>query len=124
MKYIFTLLTLTVSLFLKAQDGVLDNNWGTGSSGTVINQVSGVVTSTNRMRMIILPSKKILQTFTVSNGTNTDFGLARFNEDGSLDVSFGGSSTGYITTDFGGDDYATCLALQSDGKIVVAGYKV
>jgi uncharacterized delta-60 repeat protein len=48
-----------------------------------------------------------------------DFALARFNPDGSLDASFSGD--GKQTTDFGGLDLATGVALQSDGKIVVVG---
>jgi len=48
-----------------------------------------------------------------------DFALARYNPDGSLDHSF--SSDGRQTTDFGGNDEALDVALQSDGKIVVVG---
>jgi uncharacterized delta-60 repeat protein len=48
------------------------------------------------------------------------FGLARYNLDGSLDTTFDGD--GKVTTDFtGGDDDAYSVALQSDGKIVAAG---
>jgi uncharacterized delta-60 repeat protein len=53
----------------------------------------------------------------------SDFGLVRFNTDGTLDSSFG--SNGKVTTDFStaslSDDTATGVALQLDGKIVVAG---
>src|SRR5579885_1516748 len=48
-----------------------------------------------------------------------DFALARYDADGSLDLSFG--SGGRVVTDFGGDDEAFAVAVQSDGKIVVAG---
>jgi len=48
-----------------------------------------------------------------------DFALARYNADGSVDLTFG--SAGRVVTDFGGDDAAFALAVQSDGKIVVAG---
>jgi uncharacterized delta-60 repeat protein len=48
-----------------------------------------------------------------------DFGLARYNPDGSLDHSFSGD--GRQTTDFGGRDEAQDVALQNDGKIVVVG---
>ena len=48
-----------------------------------------------------------------------NFGLARYNDDGSLDDSFDGD--GSLFTDFGADDVATDVAIQPDGKIVVAG---
>jgi len=51
---------------------------------------------------------------------NGDFALARYNADGSLDTSFAGD--GKQTTDFdGGHDSGAAMALQGDGKIVVAG---
>src|SRR5579885_1749835 len=50
-----------------------------------------------------------------------DFALARYNPDGSLDTSFGGD--GKVLTDFGGsDDESFGVAIQADGKIVVAGF--
>lgn len=45
------------------------------------------------------------------------FAVVRYNTDGSLDTSFSG--TGIVTTQVGG--YPSSLAIQSDGKIVVAG---
>lgn len=49
-----------------------------------------------------------------------DFALARYLEDGSLDLSFG--SGGLVTTDFAGAmDRSTDAALQNDGKLVVVG---
>ena len=54
------------------------------------------------------------------NGNDNDFAVARYNPDGTLDTTFG--TMGKVITAFSasGDD-ATCVALQSDGKIVVAG---
>src|SRR6185295_12934247 len=48
-----------------------------------------------------------------------DFALARYDTDGSLDTSFSGD--GKQTTDFGGLDGASGVALQGDGKIVAVG---
>ena len=39
---------------------------------------------------------------------------------GELDPAFGGD--GRVTTNFGGDDGGNAVAIQSDGKIVVAGH--
>ncbi len=50
----------------------------------------------------------------------SDFALARYNPNGSLDTSFSGD--GKQTTDFGGlDARRSGVALQADGKIVVVG---
>jgi uncharacterized delta-60 repeat protein len=46
-----------------------------------------------------------------------EFAVARYDEDGTLDASFG--EDGRVTTDIGGG--ASAVALQADGKIVVAG---
>ena len=67
------------------------------------------------------PDGKILATGYSNNGVSTEIALIRYNSDGSLDTTFGGS--GIVTTDLGpGNDSAYDAALQSDGKIVVAGY--
>jgi len=51
---------------------------------------------------------------------NVDFAVARYGVDGSLDETFG--LHGKVRTDFFGlDDVANAIALQPDGKIVVAG---
>jgi uncharacterized delta-60 repeat protein len=56
-----------------------------------------------------------------NNGSNDDFALVRYNTDGSLDNTF--DSDGKVTTAIGsGDDDGNSVAIQSDGKIVVAGY--
>ena len=50
-----------------------------------------------------------------------DLALVRYNPDGSLDHTFNGP--GKVTTAVGSDnDVATSMALQADGKILVAGY--
>jgi hypothetical protein len=53
-------------------------------------------------------------------GPNTDFQLARYTSDGTLDLGFGFG--GLVTTDFfGANDRARAMALQPDGAIVLAG---
>jgi uncharacterized delta-60 repeat protein len=59
---------------------------------------------------------------TTNNMTRSDFAVARYNVDGRLDTTFGGD--GKVTTDFysQSSDTASAVAIQADGKIVVAGY--
>ena len=52
--------------------------------------------------------------------TSTEhFAVARFNPDGSLDPTFG--TNGFTITPIGNNDSAFAMAIQSDGKIVLAG---
>jgi uncharacterized delta-60 repeat protein len=63
---------------------------------------------------------KLVAAGRTDTATGTDFGLARYNPDGTLDASFGAG--GVVTTDIGGgDDFAHALAVQADGKLVAAG---
>ena len=64
---------------------------------------------------------KIVAVGETSDAAGTNFGLARYNANGSLDPTFSGD--GKQTTGFGGfSDRANGVALQGDGKIVVVGH--
>lgn len=54
--------------------------------------------------------------------SSQDFAIARYNPDGSLDATFSGD--GRLTTDFLtlSSDFARAIAIQADGKLLVAGY--
>ena len=66
------------------------------------------------------PDGTILVAGQASSTTVSDFGLARLRGDGTLDEGFG--TGGRLSIDFfGSGDIAEALAVQSDGKIVVAG---
>lgn len=49
-----------------------------------------------------------------------DFHLVRFNQDGSIDTSFG--SSGLATADFGGYDYVLDMAVRQDGGVLLTGW--
>ncbi len=68
--------------------------------------------------VVIQPDGKIVL---ASSSPANGFMLTRLNQDGSLDLSFGGSGTGTRLFDFGGNASPRALALTPDGKIVVAG---
>jgi uncharacterized delta-60 repeat protein len=103
--------TFDFALVRYNSDGSLDSSFGTG--GKVTTDFSTV----DYGRSVALQSDgKIV----VAGFTNNDFGLVRYNSDGSLDTSFG--TGGKVTTDFNGDyDDGYSVTVQSDGKIVVAG---
>jgi uncharacterized delta-60 repeat protein len=53
------------------------------------------------------------------NGNTSDFLIARYMPDGTLDTSFG--DAGKVITDFGAWDIGWAVEIQNDGKIIVAG---
>lgn len=64
---------------------------------------------------------KILVAAYASNGSSYDFAAIRYNTNGSLDTTF--DTDGKVTTSFSsGNDVATGIKLQGDGKILVEGY--
>ena len=97
-------------------DGTLDTGFGTG--GKVLTPVG---TLTDEAHSIALQDDgKIVVAGYASSGNN-DFAVVRYNADGSLDTGFG--TGGKVTTPIGtGDDWAHDVTVQTDGKIVVAGY--
>ena len=96
------------------QDGSLDSSFGT--NGIVLTDFGG---SDVAYSVAIQPDGKILVAGTTFTPLDGDFGLVRYNQDGSLDSSFG--TNGIVLTDFGGSDVAKSVAIQPDGKILVAG---
>ncbi len=83
-------------------------------NGTVITDMGGG----DKANAIVRQSDgKLIAVGTSSN----DFALARYNTDGSLDTTF--TSNGKVITDIGSStsDRANAVAIQSDGKIIVAG---
>lgn len=70
--------------------------------------------------LLPLPGGGFILAGEIQRGENRDFALARFTAGGALDASFG--INGLVWADLGSPgDFAYAAALQSDGKIVVAG---
>lgn len=94
-------------------NGSLDPTFGTG--GIVRTDVSG--TNDFAGALVVQPNGKIVAV----GSAGSDFGLVRYNPNGSLDPTFDGD--GKTVTDFNSDvDAAQDVALQPDGKIVVSGF--
>lgn len=72
--------------------------------------------------LAIQPNGKLIAVGeTIAAGTGSNFGIARYNSNGSLDTTFGGG-TGMAQIDFFGyRDYASAIAIQPDGRIILAG---
>jgi len=99
-------------------DGSLDSSFG--NDGKVTTAVGSTNAAANSVQ--IQPDGKIVAAGYSYTGfyTYQDFAVVRYNPDGSLDSSFG--SGGQVITPLGGVyDAANAVALQPDGKIVVAG---
>lgn len=98
-------------------DGALDTSFsGDGKQTTSFNGQSDIATG-----VALQPDGRIVVAGYAFTGTGHDFALARYEPDGSLDRTFSGD--GKQTTDLGGNDIAQGVALQSDGRIVLAGYQ-
>ncbi len=97
--------------------GTLDPSFGdNGITRTSLNYYGD-----SARAVIIDQNDHILVAGISDNGSDYDFSLARYNQDGSLDKTF--NSDGTVSTQIGsGDDQATAIALQKDGKIIVTGY--
>ena len=92
--------------------GAFDPTFGTNGK---------VTTAIGAGAVVLQPDGKIVVAGSSYNDTDSDFALARYNSNGTLDTTF--STDGLLTTDFNGDDdWGSAVALQLDGKIVLAGY--
>jgi uncharacterized delta-60 repeat protein len=95
--------------------GQLDRSYG-GNGGKVVARVGFDGTAA---AMAIQSDGKLVTTGTSIVGDNLDIVLARFTTRGKLDPSFGVG--GKVVPGFGSSSSAAAVAVQADGKIVVAG---
>lgn len=114
-------------------DGSLDTTFGTNGKKIIAFDLGGL-DSNGHLSMdqdvatcvaIQADGKIVVGGYAQRDGTgNFDFAVVRLNTDGSLDTSFSSDGKAVIAFDYGGggDDRATGIAIQSDGKIVLVGY--
>jgi uncharacterized delta-60 repeat protein len=97
-------------------NGSLDTSFDGDGTVTTTISASGSFASA----VAVQGDGKIVEAGSCIVGSQQDFCVARYNSNGGLDASFDGDGT--VTTAVGaGDDSAKAVAVQSDGKIVVAG---
>jgi uncharacterized delta-60 repeat protein len=103
--HVFAILSLNSS-------GTQDASFG-GGTGQSTNGISEIPHGAEAMA--VQPDGKIL----VAGPAGGDFGVARVKTDGLYDPGFG--ADGQVSVDLGGKDIPYAIALQPDGKILVAG---
>ncbi len=99
-------------------NGSLDTGFGSG--GIVVTPIG--TGDDEAYAVAIQPDGKILLAGYAFVGATTDAAVVRYNSDGTLDTTFSGD--GITTTPIGiNNDFLRSIALQADGKIVIAGFK-
>src|SRR5215208_2458694 len=103
-------------------DGSLDTSFGAGGIVTTIFPGDGSFAFALALQSDgkIIAAGTDFVDFNPGDMSDTDFALARYNQDGSLDTTFGNGGT--VTTDFlGHEDDVFSVLIQTDGKIVAVG---
>jgi uncharacterized delta-60 repeat protein len=97
------------------KNGSLDSNFATGG---IITTIMG---KNDRANAVAIQSdgKIVLAGTSWNTWTDYDVALARYDQDGIPDFEFG--SDGKVKTDIGAD-FCNAIAIQPDGKIVIAGH--
>jgi uncharacterized delta-60 repeat protein len=91
-------------------DGSVDGGAHTANFGALFGRASAVA---------LQPNGKVVVAGYTQSSVDTDFAVARYNADLTLDSGFDGD--GRKTIDYGSDDQAADVLIQPDGKIVVTG---
>ena len=111
-------------------NGALDTSFGTG--GTVITDLTAINLDLTGNSVAIQTDGKIVLGggyFNTATSLNASFSLARYNVNGSLDLTFGINSNGLILEDIvpgtivpgSMQEIGYSVAIQTDGKILVGG---
>ncbi len=105
-----------LSVTVRGLPGVVDTSF----AGGVVRQAVDIGEDYANA-VAVQPDGKVLVAGSSATATGTWVSLVRFMRDGTLDTSFG--SNGKVVTQVGtrGNDSAQAIAVQADGKIVVAG---
>lgn len=97
-------------------DGSLDAGFGVGGRLT-----TAFGTGTDAaFKLVLQANGKIVVGGTSTIDNRREFAVVRYDEDGTIDTSFGAG--GRFATTFASDSAVQALALQADGKILLAGY--
>jgi uncharacterized delta-60 repeat protein len=106
-------------------NGTLDSSFGTGGKVTSnfgdADAFDGIVLQAASDLALLANGNIVVVGYALKDFGGYNFGVIRYLPNGNLDQTFGNG--GFVTTDFNGSsDFASCVAIQADGKIVVGGY--
>ncbi len=119
MKKLLQLGIIIIASNVYSQAGSLDSSFGTG--GKVVTSINSGADKAYAVALQ-MDGKIIVAGMTTNASTGKDFACLRYNSNGTLDSTFG--TNGVVTNDVqtGSDDVIYSVAIQSDGKIILAGY--
>jgi len=115
-----------IALAQYTSSGAPDPTFGSGtgtSTGIVTKQIASGDTDAAALAVQPADSKIVVAGLAGNAATQMwNVALLRYNADGTPDLPFGGNNTGFVTNNISSSStYANAVALQADGKIVVAG---
>ncbi len=111
---------------LLSPQGTLDSSYGLGTGGSRVD-VGGAIAGGKSADDLATATAvqgdgKILVSGITRARTDQDYAVVRLRApQGTMDPSFGADGLGAAVVDLGGDNAARAMALQANGKIVVAG---
>ena len=100
-------------------NGSIDTSFGSGGSVTTPMIINSAAMQSDGKLVV---AGNLYVSSNLGGASGYAFALARYNANGSLDSTFGMGGTVTTRTITYGDQYLLDLAIQSDGKLVVAGY--
>jgi uncharacterized delta-60 repeat protein len=112
--YIYLCMLLTNNI--QAGQNYLDCSFGVNKTGIVTN---GIGVNVNLYGVVLQADNKIVSVGSSQINDQSNCILTRYTNNGILDTSFG--SQGIVTSLFGLSCRATCVAIQADQKIIIAG---
>ncbi|MEO8590342.1 MAG: hypothetical protein ABI432_13290 [Flavobacteriales bacterium] len=121
MKHFHTFLLLAIAMpstSVFAQAGLLDNTF---SLDGLVSQDLAASSFDEASAVAIQLDGKIVVVGTSGYSKALNFGVARYLTDGTLDTDFNFDGADFTSVVFG-DDHATSVVIQDDGKILIGGY--
>jgi uncharacterized delta-60 repeat protein len=106
------------TLIRYTRDGIIDSSFGLNG---IVQLPISAADETNHSAAI-QDDGKIVIAGSFDNGSDFDYAVVRYDTSGNSDTDFGVRGDGIVVTPIGAsNDFANSLAIQDDGKIVVAG---